>query len=324
MSNNLIFSIVICTFNRCDLLSHCLETIEALDYPRHAFETLIIDNNSSDDTERIATEFSSRNSNARYVFEPAQGLSHARNRGAHEAAGQYVAYLDDECKIPSHWLTTAERVFRETKARIMGGPYDPWYEADKPAWYKDAYGAERTMKVNGWLPEDVYASGGNLFLERSLFHEVGGFRTDLGVIGTKQGAGEEVDLQRRARSTAGAEAFYCEDLLVTHCVREEKTRLLWHMRMMWQRGRHHALMSSRDRPICKALYAILSSMAQIGLGSIHALAFRDRVRQPYMQNYIYEIVGPRVHAVSNALASIVLKLKNSRSRRQDQNGNLSR
>ena len=46
--NNL--SVIIPTFNRCDLLRRTLDSAFAQDYPRDRFEILVVDNGSSDGT----------------------------------------------------------------------------------------------------------------------------------------------------------------------------------------------------------------------------------------------------------------------------------
>jgi len=142
-SEKLLFSVIVCTYNRADLLQVCLSTIVLLDYPENRFEILIIDNNSNDNTRRVSQLFYDRHLNTRYFFEAEQGLSHARNRGVCEAKGRYLAYIDDECKVGKDWLKNAENVIETTGARIFGGPYKPWYEAIKPLWFKDEYGTKK-------------------------------------------------------------------------------------------------------------------------------------------------------------------------------------
>ena len=121
----LLFSVVICTYNRASLLPTALQTVceQALDCTE--YEVLVVDNNSTDETRFVTESFMQRYSNVRYCFEPQQGLSYARNRGWREARGKYVAYTDDECKVPPQWLTVAKEVIIKH--------YQKWARFGRPA-----------------------------------------------------------------------------------------------------------------------------------------------------------------------------------------------
>src|SRR5690348_4928949 len=92
-------SLVITTYNRAALLDKALESVaqsQVVDSAR--VEVIVVDNNSSDHTRETVDEIRSRGFPfpLRYVLEQHQGLSFARNRGAEEAKGTYVAYMDDD------------------------------------------------------------------------------------------------------------------------------------------------------------------------------------------------------------------------------------
>lgn len=106
--NNVIkISVVVCTFNRADILPLALQSL-CEQTPHHdQTEIIVVDNNSPDNTRQVVDEFIEKYPNIRYCFEPIQGLSHARNRGWREARGEYVGYLDDDAKAPPEWLHSA-------------------------------------------------------------------------------------------------------------------------------------------------------------------------------------------------------------------------
>jgi glycosyltransferase involved in cell wall biosynthesis len=96
----MILSVVICTYNRAELLERALNSL--LNSPREAsesWELLVIDNNSTDMTKEVVSSYE-----ARYILEPNQGIAYARNRGYMEAKGTYVAYIDDDAYVDSGWL----------------------------------------------------------------------------------------------------------------------------------------------------------------------------------------------------------------------------
>lgn len=65
------FSIIICTYNRSECLSAVLEDIEKLVVPQDlSWETLIVDNNSTDRTKSVVDSFIRKRPEIfRYVFE---------------------------------------------------------------------------------------------------------------------------------------------------------------------------------------------------------------------------------------------------------------
>jgi len=91
-------TVVICTRDRPEELDRCLDAVGAVAYP--SFDVLVVDNGSSASGVRaIAQRWG-----ARCVVEPRPGLSRARNRGAREARGELVAYLDDDARPEPGWL----------------------------------------------------------------------------------------------------------------------------------------------------------------------------------------------------------------------------
>src|SRR5579872_886035 len=80
-------TVIICTYNRCRILVKALESVAASVMPNAVeWEVLVVDNNSTDQTREIADEFCRQYPGRfRYVFEPQQGLSNARNTGVREA-----------------------------------------------------------------------------------------------------------------------------------------------------------------------------------------------------------------------------------------------
>ena len=95
-----IISVIICTYNRAELLSTALQTLCEQTTNKSRYEIIVVDNHSQDNTHAVFEDVRHRYPNLRYCMEKRQCLSHARNRGWRESQGIYVAYIDDECKVP--------------------------------------------------------------------------------------------------------------------------------------------------------------------------------------------------------------------------------
>jgi len=291
-SRPLLISVAVCTHNRADLLRDVLADLCAQTLDGHEYEVLVVDNLSTDNTRAVVNEFSDRHANVRYVYEPNQGLSHARNRGWREANGEYVGYTDDDCRLPVGWLQAAAEVIRAGHPEVFGGPYYACYNTPKPRWYKDEYASQVQDAVPRLLTEGEFLSGGNIFLTRELLERMNGFDTTLGMAGHKVAYGEETDLIRRTRDAfPETRVHYDPRLHVQHLVRAEKMMLRWVARQRWVAGRSafYAFGAQTHRSRRELSGYIMESVRRAFRDVLH-MRSRDRQQYPYFQNYLYERV----------------------------------
>ncbi len=287
-------SIIICTHNRSFFLNKVLADLLNFSQLKNNFEIIIIDNNSEDATKEIVQEFMAKQSNIRYFFEPNIGLSHSRNRGWQEAFGDYVAYIDDDCRVTSDWLEKAYQIIRDYSPIAFGGPYFPLYLSQKPKWYKDEYGTfmkgdfpKQTIPV-----EKIYLCGGNFIVNRNVFKEIGGFNSKLGMNGPSLGYSEENELQDRIRFHYPDGLIYFDpNFFVKHYVRPEKMRILWRLEQQFNLGSSEAIIKSKSlgeisrfQFLIEFILIVLKMVKSIMKG----LLYRNRNKYPYFQNWLYE------------------------------------
>ena len=288
-------SVVICTYNRAALLANGLQTLCEQTLAKSHYEVIVIDNNSKDETGAVTEDFCRRYPNIRYFFESQQGLSHARNRGWREAQAAYVAYIDDECKVPPQWLTIAKQIIDRLSPAVFGGPYYGYHNTLPPRWWKESYEAFEHSDTARALSEGEYVRGGNLFIQRRLLESMGGFEVTLGMSGNKLGYGEESHFQRRVRATLPNELIYYDPNLYTyHLVRPEKMTWRYILTSRFGSGRHIYSVFWENTPqtdrlphlklLGQAVYIFLRFFAGFFIGVLR----RDRKRYPYLQNYWYE------------------------------------
>ena len=128
------FTVAICTWNRASLLFRTLERFTRVERPKVPWELIVVNNHSTDQTERVLDTFVSRLP-LRRVFEGEPGLSHARNAAIRYATGDYVLWTDDDALVDKDWLCAYERaVNRWPDAAVFGGPVRPRFEGTPPVW----------------------------------------------------------------------------------------------------------------------------------------------------------------------------------------------
>jgi len=111
-------SVVVCTFNGARTLRDCLEGVTQLAYPR--CEIIVIDDGSTDESAAIAREYP-----VRLIRTKNHGLGSARNTGLESAAGEIIAYIDDDARPDSHWLHYLAWTYMHSDYAAVGGPNIP-------------------------------------------------------------------------------------------------------------------------------------------------------------------------------------------------------
>src|SRR5687767_13611834 len=136
-------TILIATYNRATLLGETLDSLRRLKVsPGRQWEILVVDNNSTDGTravvERHAADFPVP---LRYLFEARQGRSSALNAGIAASDGEVIAMTDDDVIVDERWLDAAcdvllggRRAEDGGAIAYAGGPVEPIWEIDPPAW----------------------------------------------------------------------------------------------------------------------------------------------------------------------------------------------
>jgi len=294
-NSRLAISVVICTYNRAELLANSLQTLCEQTINKSDYEILVVDNNSQDSTPDLTKTFCRNYPNIRYFLETRIGLSHARNRGWREAKGQYVAYVDDDCKMPTPWLKIAMKIIDQIAPAAFGGPADAFYSSPKPYWWKDCYGSYQLSQVPRPLRPFEYLKGNNIFFRREILESLNGFDARLGMSDKNLGYHEETELQIRIRKTMSHELIYYDPKLhVFHLVRPETMTFRWILNSFFASGRCSYNVFQDKIPkiagriklklLIKACVTLLFFFTDILVGILRS----DRKQYPYLQNYLYE------------------------------------
>jgi glycosyltransferase involved in cell wall biosynthesis len=186
MANTMKISVVICTYNRDQFIGDALKSLSEQLLPPTDFEIVIVNNNSSDHTEKISLNFIKNNPqlDCKYVVETNQGLSFARNRGIKEAKYEIITYIDDDAFTKPDFL---EKIYTYFNAHPtiagIGGKVIPRYENEEPKWMnKFLYGfvtkvdhGEVIHKFSG----NKYPAGCNMSYRKNLLIQCGGFNNNL-------------------------------------------------------------------------------------------------------------------------------------------------
>lgn len=106
-------SIIIPAYNEEKYIGPCLQSL-VRQKTKRSFEVVVVDNNSTDDTKKIAESFKDK-LNIRIITEKQQGRGVARWRGFEEATGDILFSSDADTIIPSEWIERFIKNFKNKK-----------------------------------------------------------------------------------------------------------------------------------------------------------------------------------------------------------------
>ncbi len=176
-------SVVVCSHNGSRTIRECCEGLLKIVYPR--YEVIVVDDGSTDSTAAIAREYGFR-----VISTPNRGLSNARNTGLDAAAGEIVAYIDDDAYPDPHWLTYLAAAFLSPQSCNdggIGGPNIPPPEDDLIAHCValSPGGPSHVLLTNR---KAEHIPGCNMAFRKAALHAIGGFDPQFRV------AGDDVDV----------------------------------------------------------------------------------------------------------------------------------
>lgn len=177
---NPFFSVIVATFNRAHLIERALKSM--LTQSETSWETIIVDDGSTDSTSALVKSYTEKYSSFRYVLQPHMGMTDAKNKGIALAKGKFVTFLDSDDEYHPLHLETRMAIIKENplidffygRVKVIGNPMVP-----------DRFDLTRMINL------DQCIIGGSFFIERNTVNMLKGFRNIE--------AGSDADLFERAK-----------------------------------------------------------------------------------------------------------------------------
>jgi len=226
---NYIISIIICTYNREKYIYNALKSITENNFPHEKYEIILINNNSTDNTESECFRFQHDFPKITFIYcvEYNQGLSYARNRGIKESSGRIIIYIDDDATVNNNYIQSYyDFFFAHPGIDAAGGPIIPVYETQKPQWMSHytkqlitgyIYKGNKIIK----FPQGSYPGGGNAAYRKEVFDKVGLFNVDLGRKGNSLVGAEEKDIFDKM-TMQGLQFYYIPNAILYHIIPDSK------------------------------------------------------------------------------------------------------
>jgi len=181
-------SVVISAKNEAAHVEACLRSLLAQKLVHGSFEILFVDNNSTDNTFKIAQKIAKEASSKKQIKvlkEKKPGSPCARNRGAKESQGEILVFTDADCTFTPNWLKQITKALSKTANNrlpiaAVGGQTLSSITPGKPMKLSERYAdalwheweQDRISAFPGFLP---WAPTCNLAVSKKVFTLLGGF-----------------------------------------------------------------------------------------------------------------------------------------------------
>ncbi|MEW6753334.1 MAG: glycosyltransferase [Candidatus Latescibacterota bacterium] len=173
-------TVAVCTYNGSRTIRDTLGHLQRLSYP--AYDVIVVDDGSTDGVADVARQY-----DVRVIRTPNQGLSCARNTALAAAAGEVIAYIDDDAYPDPHWLTYLTAVLLQGCHAGAGGPnIAPMGDGPVAECVANAPGGPIHVLLSDGVAEHI--PGCNMAFWRQALTAVGGFDPRF------RTAGDDVDI----------------------------------------------------------------------------------------------------------------------------------
>lgn len=242
-------SIIIPTAGRPIAIKTAIKSLLDISPEQHDAEIIVIDNNTSGELSADLQAYcSTLTGKIRYFREPSPGLSAARHRGAAEARGELLTFLDDDVEVSDTWLPAIQKGFANPQIAIIGGPSIPKFTGSIPAWLWCYIGP---TPYGGWMcawlslmdiGQDVpninpnLIWGLNLSIRKHVLEACDGFHPDLVPTMFQRWQGDgETGLTMKVQA-AGYRADYLQNAWLLHLCGPDRLNTEYFKRRAYYQG----------------------------------------------------------------------------------------
>jgi succinoglycan biosynthesis protein ExoM len=203
------------------------------------FSIVVMDNDPSQSAEPVVSAFGIRSIvPVTYGAEPRQGICLVRNRAIEHAAGDFIAFIDDDEFPDRRWLLELFRTCNVDGVDGVLGPVLRHFDETPPQWVIKGNFERRPRHATGFVIDWREGRTGNVLLKRSAF-EPGEPPFD-----TNFHRGGDVDFFRRM-TVKGRVFIWCDEAVVYEVVPPAR----WTRSFMLKRALLRGSIASRRGPL---------------------------------------------------------------------------
>jgi len=198
-------SVIVPVYNGEDVIADCLKALLNQKYPKNKYETIAVDDGSTDDTAKIVSEFKK----VKLIRQKHAGPATARNFGVKKSKGEIVLFIDADCIPPRDWIKNMVEPFKSKRIVGVGGSYRTLNKNSLIARFA-GYEIEERHRVLGKKRFVDFVGTFSAAYRKNVFTRFGGFDTSF-----TTSSGEDPELSFRINK-AGLKMIFQPKAFVYH------------------------------------------------------------------------------------------------------------
>jgi glycosyltransferase involved in cell wall biosynthesis len=254
-------SIVLCTYNRADMLGPALESLVRQEtHGQFRFEVVVVDDGSTDGTQ-VTLQKIVKDSQVpiRCLRGEGRGIAAARNTGVAAASGEWLAFFDDDQLAEPNWLEELRACAGQAGVDVVGGAvrlHLPDEEIRKISPFcRATLGETNGGRKLGKCFRKTFPGSGNMLVRATVFQAVGQFDESW----TR--GGSDIELTARLRR-AGLEAWFTPKAIVYHHVPAYRLKESYFFWRSIRCGENFANRDFREWGLARTVIACAARIAQ--------------------------------------------------------------
>lgn len=219
------FSVIIPFRNEAEHLPELLKSIEKLNYPKHLFEIIFVDDASEDDSVQLIEIFidiQSKNKDLNVTnisIIPNERKTNSPKKDAitsaiNEAKNEWIITSDADCVLPKYWLDSFDEYIQKTNAKCIAAPVT--YQTKNSFLIRfqllDLLSLQGATIGGFGLKKPFLCNGANFGYQKALFKELKGFDGNSNIA-----SGDDIFLLEKVAKTHPKALHYlkCEQAIVS-------------------------------------------------------------------------------------------------------------
>lgn len=190
MKNSLV-SVIIVNFNGAKDLRACLSSLMKITY--NNYEVIIVDNGSTDTSEKIAEEFKKKNEKIKVIFAKNKknlGFAEGNNIGLKHSKGGLILLLNNDTIVTRNFLTLLVKEIKQNKKIGIIQPKVIFYKTNKlqsgsafltnmGLLYYEGFGRNPNLRIFNKKKNIFSANGACILIKREVIKKTGLFDNDF-------------------------------------------------------------------------------------------------------------------------------------------------